>query len=195
MATDPDSPSTAEWHYWESTFTKQAEMIVHGVVPQTYYLAGDHAVATHPAEHFALAHNARAIMGGGGGGRGGGGKGADAWGSGGGGGGKPIEPGMYGKVQGGGGKPTDAGKGKQEVVPLVYKHNQKKKLLCTGFQDGTCKSKWLTKENRWDSVCPGSKEKRRQCNLCLSPDHMPSRCDAAGVSKKRKFKGGKNGGY
>ena len=150
-------------------------------------------MATHPAEHFALAHNARAIMGKGGGKPTGGG-GDGAWGSGGGIGGKPTDAGKNGKPKGGGGKPTDAGKGKHDEIAIVYKYNEKKKLLCSGFQNGTCKSKWLDKQNCWDNVCPapGSKEYRHQCNLCLSREHNPSRCDAAG-GKKRKHKGGKNG--
>ena len=63
MATDPDSPSTAEWYYWENSFAKQAQQISNGVVSIDYYLDGEFAVASTPKQHFALAHDAKAILG------------------------------------------------------------------------------------------------------------------------------------
>ena len=180
MATSHKSPTTAEWHWWDQCFRGQAEMIVHGVSPETRFLGGEAPVAKSSQEHFALAHNANAInnltpWGAGGGGVGGRGAG----------GGKAIvdDKGAKGKGKDGG-KDGKAPKGGD--TPLVYVANAKHKKLCNGYQNGSCKSKWLTKENKYDCVCPASKELRHQCNLCLSYDHGGLRCDMQAKGKKRK---------
>ena len=191
LATCPESPSTAEWAWWDANFDKQAQMIINGVAADTRFLGGDAQVAHRFQDHFAAAHNAKAINdqaigGGGGGARGapGGGKAiADDWGSGGKGAGKP----------GGKAKEGKGGKGKAKGdAPVVYMQNSKNKKLCDGFQNGSCKSKWLPKESKYDPVCPQHKDQRHQCNACLGYDHGGARCTANAQSgapwKKRKRK-------
>ena len=68
--------------------------------------------------------------------------------------------------------------------------NAKGKKLCSGFQTGACRSKWLAKQGAYDIICPHDKELRHQCNLSLSGEHPPSSCNGGTPAKKQK-KGGK----
>jgi hypothetical protein len=188
MGTDPKSTSTAEWYFWENSFAKQAAQISSGAVSIDFYLDGEFAVAHSARQHFALAHDAKAILGKGaahGGGDG-------AWGSG----GKAEQQKLWKEAQKqqkatlnaqkGGGKAANKGNGGN--APVVFFKNDKNKKLCPGFQTGSCRSTWLVKHS-YNVVCPHDKELRHQCNLCLSGNHAPSSCD--GGQPKRQKKGGK----
>ena len=116
--------------------------------------------------------------GGGGGARGGGGRAiADDWGSG----GKGKE------AKGGKGKGKEA-KGGKPNAPVIYSNNAKGKKLCMGFQNGSCKSRWLPKEKKYEPLCPTNKDDRHQCNLCLGTDHGAGQCPNK-LSKKQRRKG------
>ena len=186
LATSTDSPSTAEWAWWDANFDKQAQQIAYGVTADTRFLGSDAPVATRPQDHFATAHDAKAIneqiYGGGGGARGGGGKAivdrtTDDWGSG----------GAVKAAKGGNGK-GKAAKGGQPSGAVTHAKNAKGRKLCAGFQHGSCKGIWLTKANKYDTVCPRNKDERHNCNVCLATDHGSSHCPQK-LSKKQRRAG------
>ena len=177
LAADTQSPSTSEWAWWHTNFERIANVIACNAQSVDAHLGGDAPVASDPRQHFA-SHPAvevheppvysrppKAHRNGGGGGSGSGGGGKQH----GGGGGKPHGGGNAtskgGKHQGGGGG----------VVHIV---NKKKFPLCVAFQSGHCPLKKGKKGNGFDINSPKHKDRRHQCNLCLSFDHGAYRCTA-----------------
>ena len=62
--------------------------------------------------------------------------------------------------------------------------NKKRKTLCPGFQDGSCRS------HAGSIVCPRDSSARHQCACCLSHIHGACNCDGSGVEQAPVKKGG-----